>query len=242
MKKRNLVVFLAISLLLISLATASMLIPADDNAKENSQAPENSPVINETASGEWELERVDFIHYAKPENPARSFSNTCYKLMGVKWKSLPVTYTINPTNPDNLSESFVTSAIQKSQKQYAIVAGNFKYDKEKSYRGPKCGQGNINTYPCFFFTETTHGEVIEIAEWPNKLLFQKYSDILPLDPDPETSNLFINDSVRFSSNIIYFDTEYANGCATTYKQHWSFNIDTKEFIFNNQEITNNDGC
>src|SRR3989338_8575240 len=127
-----------------------------------------------------------------------------------------------------------TSAIQKSQKQYAIVAGNFKYDKEKSYRGPKCGQGNINTYPCFFFTETTHGEVIEIAEWPNKLLFQKYSDILPLDPEPETSNLFINDSVRFSSNIIYFDTEYANGCATTYKQHWSFNIDTKEFIFNNQ--------
>ncbi|MDO8467339.1 MAG: matrixin family metalloprotease [Nanoarchaeota archaeon] len=115
MRKINLVAIFVLAILLTSLATASMLIPADDNAKENAKAPENSPVISITPAGEWELERVDFIHYAKPTNPAKgSRTETCYKLMGVKWKTFPVTYTINPTNSLNISESFITSAVQTS--------------------------------------------------------------------------------------------------------------------------------
>ena len=58
--------------MLVSIVSASMLIPANDNARENAQAPENSPVISETPAGEWELDRVDFIHYVKPDNPART--------------------------------------------------------------------------------------------------------------------------------------------------------------------------
>lgn len=114
MRKINLLAISVLAILVISLATASMLIPANDKAKENAMAPENSPVISETAAGEWELERVDFIHYIKPENPARGTAEKCYKLMGVKWKTFPVTYTINPANPSNLSESFVASAISNS--------------------------------------------------------------------------------------------------------------------------------
>lgn len=106
-----------ISLLVISavIVSASMLIPANENAKENGKAVENSPVISETEDGNWELERVDFIHYIKPENPGRlPKTENCYKLMGVKWKTLPVNYVINPTNSQGLSESFVTSAISTS--------------------------------------------------------------------------------------------------------------------------------
>src|SRR3989344_4942706 len=74
------------------LVTGSMLIPVNDNAKENAKAPENSPVID----NDWGLERVDFIHYVKPENAGNSRkTSTCYKLMGVKWKSLPVNYAID---------------------------------------------------------------------------------------------------------------------------------------------------
>jgi len=93
------------------LVTGSMLIPANDNAKENAKAPEQSQAIGEN----WDLERVDFIHYVKPENPVGSGkTSTCYKLMGVKWKSLPVNYVINPINPQGLSESFITSTISAS--------------------------------------------------------------------------------------------------------------------------------
>jgi len=116
MKKINLIVSILVMVgLVFSVVTASMLIPASDNAKENAKAPEKSPVITETGSGNWELERVDFIHYARPPKPPKGpKTNSCYKLLGVKWKSLPVSYVINPDNPQGLTEEFVTTTISTS--------------------------------------------------------------------------------------------------------------------------------
>ena len=105
-----LISFLVVSAVLVT----GMLIPADDNAKENSKAPENSIVIDEN----WDLERVDFIHYVGPPANARNGGGEkCYKLMGVKWKSLPVNYVINPSN-SGLDESFVTSTISTSSETW----------------------------------------------------------------------------------------------------------------------------
>lgn len=104
---------------LISLVAASMIIPVNEKAKENGKAIENSPVIIETETGEWQLDRVDFIHYAKPENPGKTpKTNICYKLMGVKWSLVPVSYVINPSNSQGLAESFVTNAISISSETW----------------------------------------------------------------------------------------------------------------------------
>lgn len=109
---RKLILGIVITLLLLPvIAAATMLIPANDKAIYNAKAPENSPAIEDN----WNLERVDFIHYAKPPNPGNAQkAETCYKLMGVKWKTFPVNYVINPTNPQVLSETSVTSAISTS--------------------------------------------------------------------------------------------------------------------------------
>ena len=98
--------------------TASMMIPANDNAKENAKAPEKSPVIGEN----WDLERVDFIHYAKGGNPGKPKPETdsCYKLMGIKWSSLPVEYVINPSNSYGLSEGFVVNAVSASSEAWDV--------------------------------------------------------------------------------------------------------------------------
>ena len=112
MKIKALIVIFA-SLLVVSIVSAGMLIPANDNAKENSEALENSPAIDNG----WGLERIDFIHYAKPDGSvgtAAAKPTSCYKLMDVKWTTFPVNYSINPTNPEGLSEEVVTSAISKS--------------------------------------------------------------------------------------------------------------------------------
>lgn len=94
---------------------ASMIIPNSDRAKERSNAPEHSAAISETAGGEWDLERVDFIHYAKPDRPAKpGKSPVCYKLMGVQWKSLPVGYYVNPANQSGLSENFILNVLANS--------------------------------------------------------------------------------------------------------------------------------
>ena len=57
------------------------------------------------------LEKITFIHYkdgtAKIAGGAVK-SPTCYKLMNVKWKSLPTSYVINP---GSYGETFVTNAI-----------------------------------------------------------------------------------------------------------------------------------
>src|SRR5210317_1227428 len=105
MRLKLYLIFLIISVLALSVVAGSMLIPASDKAKQNSKAPEKSPVIS---VDDWSLDRVDFIHYAKPEKPGKppkgggTGEDKCYKLMRVKWKNLPVTYTINPTNPQLL--------------------------------------------------------------------------------------------------------------------------------------------
>lgn len=97
-----------IALLLVSAAvSASMIIPANEHAKNNSAAPEKSPVIGDN----WDLDRVDFIHYAKPSGGGTSKATSCYKLMGVKWPVLPVNYIINPSNTQGLAENFVISAL-----------------------------------------------------------------------------------------------------------------------------------
>lgn len=116
MKARLFSVVAVVTIFLISAAaSASMLIPANGNAKENAKAPEKSPVIVLTEAGDWDLVRVDFIHYAKPPAVSKPpASDVCYTLMGVKWNALPVNYAINPANPQGLSESFITSAIYAS--------------------------------------------------------------------------------------------------------------------------------
>lgn len=117
--KKILFAILAIVIVLgiSSPAAASMLIPAADKAKEKAKAPEKSPVIGEN----WELERIDFIHYAKPDNqdkPSRGpKAPACYKTFGLKWKSFPVDYVINPSN-SGLDEEFVKAAILTSAESW----------------------------------------------------------------------------------------------------------------------------
>jgi len=96
-----------------------MSIPANYHAKENSKGPENSPVIGD----DWNIERVDFIHYAKSTKPPAAKTDTCYKLMGVKWPTTPVSYVINPTNPQGLLPDFVTSAVSTSAETWDDATG-----------------------------------------------------------------------------------------------------------------------
>ncbi len=107
---KYLITIFAITIFLVSIVSASFLIPANDNAKENARAPEKSPVIDNN----WNLERVDFIHYARPTLAGKGKTDNCYKLMGLKWTILPVNYVINPNNSQGLSVGFITSAISTS--------------------------------------------------------------------------------------------------------------------------------
>ena len=127
--------------------SASFLIPVADIAKEKSKAVENSKVIN----GDWEIERIDFVHYAKPDGKGKppkddgGSNNACYDLMGQKWKSLPVNYVINPENPEGLSESFVVSELTAATNEWdsaSNVFGAYSIDRNSVF-GYNDGENNI---------------------------------------------------------------------------------------------------
>ncbi len=95
----------------ISAVSASVLAPTDDKVIEQDRHREHPPFAEDNKY----LERADFIHYAKSSRKERAQkAESCYKLMGVKWSTLPVSYSINPINPQNLSESFISSTITAS--------------------------------------------------------------------------------------------------------------------------------
>jgi hypothetical protein len=146
--KTKFLVTILVSLLVISVVSASMLIPANDKAKEKGKA-DNAPVIEEvderlvlTPPG---LEKVVFIHYkkgfAKPPWAGGGAKETkCYDFLGkwVKWKSLPVEYVIDPNIPNDSSEEFVINAISAGAEEWdshteAELFGSYTIDYGASW-------------------------------------------------------------------------------------------------------------
>ena len=94
-------------LLSIVAVSGTMIIPMSENGAEHAKAPEYSPVFTDKDIG-----RIDFIHYAKPTGVGKPpKTTTCYKLMGVSWKSFPIHYVINPSTHQGLDENSVEAAI-----------------------------------------------------------------------------------------------------------------------------------
>ena len=96
-------------------AATAIMVPANENAKDNSNTAEKSPALGENG----ELEKLMIEHYAKGEKYAKPPSppgktETCYDLLKITWDTLPVDYTINPTNPEGLTTEFVLSTIYAS--------------------------------------------------------------------------------------------------------------------------------
>lgn len=123
MKIRYMALFM-LAILLLSATAMAIQVPAYEKVKEGPQLEEKNK----------ELERFNFIHYAR--NGGASYkaaaSNKCYKLMGVKWGTLPVSYAINPANPDGLTESFVTGAVSTSAETWDAATSKELFNNQYS--------------------------------------------------------------------------------------------------------------
>ena len=169
-----------LGLSIFSTAFGSMIIPANERAKEKSKALEHSPVIDEN----WDLEKVEFIHYAKPTKPPGKGKkgDSCYKLMGVKWKSAPVSYVINPTNPQGLSQAFITSTFSQAAETWddATAMELFNdsysvstsaqygiYDQQNSIVFGDYPDSNVIGVTTVWFTRGRNKEIVEFDQLYN---------------------------------------------------------------------------
>ena len=75
-----------------------------------------------SGAGQWppNLERILFIHQKSPlrwrRPPPRE--DGYYKLLGVKWRSFPVSIDVNPANPSGLGSSTVLTTITVSAEEW----------------------------------------------------------------------------------------------------------------------------
>jgi hypothetical protein len=131
---------------------AGKFIPISEQGKQNSKAAEHSQVI-ELKEGHLVLtpggpERIVFIHYrkgfAKPPwaggGKNDQTESKCYGFLGkgTKWRSLPVEYVINPTNPDDLDAHFVSDGIVFAAEEWdehttGTLYGGFMYDDSATW-------------------------------------------------------------------------------------------------------------
>jgi len=103
MKKLGLGILIGI----VVLALSGVAVAISNQGAEKAKAPD--------------LEKIEFIHwkkdFARPEPAKTPKPPSCYKFLTgskVKWTALPVSYVINPTNTQGLTQDFITSAVFNS--------------------------------------------------------------------------------------------------------------------------------
>jgi len=135
MKKLSLGILVALTILALSGVAAAIPNQAADVAKEKAKAPDlekiefihwkkgfAKPTCNNNEICEPELGENPSC--ADCKNGEEEPATTCYAFLGkygkrlLKWGELPVSYVINPTNPDELSETFVTDAISVGAEEW----------------------------------------------------------------------------------------------------------------------------
>lgn len=146
----NISILVSVVLLLSITVASGMLIPASETGRDKARA-DSSPAIekvdNHLVLNPPGLEKIVFIHYkkgfAKPPWAGGGKGKKepkCYEFLGkgVKWKTLPVGYIIDPDNPDGLNESFVTSAMSAGAEEWdaytsAELFGSYTIDYNSSW-------------------------------------------------------------------------------------------------------------
>lgn len=198
--------FLIFATLIFS-AAATMMIPANDKAKENPPG----------------LERIEFIHYkkdfARPETAKAPKPPSCYKFLTptkVRWKTTPVNYVINPTNPQNLNETFVTTAIFNGVETWdantskELMSDAYTIDYTATY-GVQNYQNAIS-----FGNYPTAGVIAVTSVWYNPAIKAIVEFDMMFDTDWIWGDAILNSSVMDLQNIATHELGHGVGLADVY--------------------------
>ncbi len=122
----------------------------------------------------------------------------------------------------------------RSTIRYAIIMAEVRY----ATKNPICGNGNDFVAPCGIYLQDNQVKTEKVSEWPNVDVYKKYPEIF--GPSSELyltyypPNFYIKDSLSLDGNNVFFDTNSSPACSTT-KQHWRFDIQTKDYELLSQE-------
>ncbi len=222
------ILIIALTLTVSGIALAGILIPAADRAKENGLAGK-SPVIEETAAGEWELkapglEKMEFIHwkkgFVKTEAAKAPKPLTCYKFLTptkVKWTVLPVSYVINSTNPQALTPEFITSAVSTSAETWDLAISKELINNVYTI-DPTAAYGVQNYKNAITFGDyPTTGVIAVTTVWYNPATKSIVEFDIEFDTDWTWGDATINPTVMDLQNIAVHELGHGLGLADVYE-------------------------
>jgi hypothetical protein len=181
------------------------------------------------------LEKIEFIHYKKDfaRSPAKAPKPpSCYKFLTptkVRWQALPVNYVINPKNPQNLTEDFVTSAVSTSAETWdAATSKELMNDVYKvDYSATYGVQDYVNAIT--FGNYPTAGVIAVTTVWYNPatkaivefdIMFD--TDWTWGDADPNNDGIVDNPTVMDLQNIATHELGHGVGLADVYDSVCSY--------------------
>ncbi|MFA4820107.1 MAG: matrixin family metalloprotease [Candidatus Aenigmatarchaeota archaeon] len=219
-----LISILVIATLVFSVtAAASVIIPANDKAKENAGvAVDKSPVID----GDWALptppglEKIEFIHYKKDfAKPEAAKAPSCYKFLTstkVRWKTLPVNYVINPTNPQGLDEGFISSTVFTSAETWD--ASTSKELMNDAYTVDYTATYGVQNYvnAITFGNYPSAGVIAVTTVWYNPATKSIVEFDLMFDTDWVWGDVTVNPTVMDLQNIATHELGHGVGLADVY--------------------------
>lgn len=205
-------------LILVTILLSSISVTAF--LQEKDKLPIRKPYKEKHFYPDEELEKIQFIHYK--ENKAKvPKQNTCYKLLGVKWKTFPIDYVINPSNPQGLSDLFVTSMISASAETWdsatSIELFNDIYDINTT---AKYGVQNFENV--IVFGDYPDSGVIGITSiWYTRFTRQIVEFDMLLNTDFIWGDATLNPSVMDLKNIVVHELGHSVGLGDIYSSSCS---------------------
>ena len=207
-------------------------------------------VFPKTAVADSDTEKVTFIHYKDGtvkigggEKQAKQV--ICYKLMGVKWTTTPVSYVINPMNPQNMSPDFVTYAISTSAETCDYATSTELFNNE--YTVDWEAQYGVRDYnnAIVFGAYPNNGVIAVTSIWYNKrtkqitefdILFNTYFTWGDAEYDPYVMDLQ-NIATHELGHGVGLNDIYNSACSTVTMYGYSTEGETQKRTLEQPDVT-----
>ena len=205
MKKLGLGILIGV----VVLALSGVAVAISNQGAEKSKAPD--------------LEKIEFIHYkkdfAKPEAAKAPKPPSCYKFLTgskVRWTALPVSYVINLTNTQELTQDFITNAVFNSAETWdgAISKELMNDAYTVNYTAAYGAQDDKNAI--VFGNYPTKGVIAVTTVWYNPATKSIVEFDIEFDTDWSWGDATINSSVMDLQNIATHELGHGVGLADIY--------------------------
>jgi hypothetical protein len=178
-------------------------------------------VLAKNGENSQPLEKIEFIHWKKDfaKGGGGAKAATCYSFLTstkVKWQTLPVSYKINPVNPQGLTKDFVTTAVSKAAETWdaatsrELMANKYVVDPSAAY-GVQNYQNAIvfGNYP-------TPGVIAVTSVWYNRYTKSIVEFDMMFDTDFSWGNGVSDPSKMDLENIAAHEFGHAVGLGDIY--------------------------